>query len=113
MAQQSGSSALEPVLVVIPTYNEAENIGPIVKRLHAVLPEVQVLVVDDGSPDGTGKLADEMAAADERIDVMPRTEKAGLGAAYVAGFGWALVRDYQVIVKMDADGSDAPADMPG
>src|SRR5947208_5497416 len=112
MAQQSGSSALEPVLVVIPTYNEAENIGPIVKRLHAVLPEVQVLVVDDGSPDGTGKLADEMAAADERVHVLHRTEKAGLGAAYVAGFGWGIEHDYAVLVEMDADGSHAPEDLP-
>src|SRR5262249_47418030 len=75
------TEALEPVLVVIPTYNERENLEPIVKRLHAALPTAQVLVVDDGSPDGTGEIADKLAAADERIHVLHRTEKAGLGAA--------------------------------
>ncbi|RJQ66370.1 polyprenol monophosphomannose synthase [Pseudonocardiaceae bacterium YIM PH 21723] len=103
---------LGQVLVVIPTYNERENIPIVVKRLHAALPKVQVLVVDDGSPDGTGEVADEMAAADDRVHVMHRTEKAGLGAAYLAGFAWALERDYQVIVEMDADGSHAPEDLP-
>jgi dolichol-phosphate mannosyltransferase len=105
-------SDLQPVLVVIPTYNERENLGPIVARLHVALPAVHVLVVDDGSPDGTGDLADEMAEADERVQVMHRTEKAGLGAAYIAGFAWALERDYAVIVEMDADGSHAPEDLP-
>jgi dolichol-phosphate mannosyltransferase len=107
MAQQPDQE-LGQVLVVIPTYNERDNIGKIVKRLHTALPDVHVLVVDDGSPDGTGQLADEMAAADERVHVMHRTEKAGLGAAYVAGFQWALERDYGVICEMDADGSHAP-----
>jgi dolichol-phosphate mannosyltransferase len=103
---------LGPVLVVIPTYNERDNIGTIVKRLHAALPEVHALVVDDGSPDGTGQVADEMAAADERVHVLHRTEKAGLGAAYVAGFGWGLERGYEFMVEMDADGSHAPEDLP-
>lgn len=103
---------LGPVLVVIPTYNERDNIGRIVKRLHAALPKVHALVVDDGSPDGTGQIADEIAAADDRVHVLHRTEKAGLGAAYVAGFGWALERDYRVVVEMDADGSHAPEDLP-
>ena len=85
MARQPDQE-LGQVLVVIPTYNERDNIGKIVKRLHTALPDVHVLVVDDGSPDGTGQLADEMAAADERVHVMHRTEKSGLGAAYVAGF---------------------------
>ncbi|GGM70892.1 dolichol-phosphate mannosyltransferase [Lentzea pudingi] len=107
MAQQPDQE-LGQVLVVIPTYNERDNIGKIVKRLHTALPDVHVLVVDDGSPDGTGQLADEMAAADERVHVMHRTEKAGLGAAYVAGFQWALDRNYGVICEMDADGSHAP-----
>ncbi|HEX3779190.1 MAG TPA: polyprenol monophosphomannose synthase [Pseudonocardiaceae bacterium] len=105
-------SDLQPVLVVIPTYNERENLGPIVARLHATLPGVEALVVDDGSPDGTGDLADEMAKADERVHVMHRTEKAGLGAAYIAGFNWALERAYAVVVEMDADGSHAPEDLP-
>lgn len=103
---------LEPVLVVIPTYNERENITPIIDRLHTSVPKAHVLVVDDGSPDGTGEIADKLAAADERVHVMHRTEKAGLGAAYVAGFQWALDRDYAVIVEMDADGSHAPEDLP-
>ncbi|GAA4865940.1 polyprenol monophosphomannose synthase [Pseudonocardia benzenivorans] len=107
MAEPAG-----PVLVVIPTYQERENLAPIVKRVHASVPEADVLVVDDGSPDGTGELADELAAADERIRVLHRTEKAGLGAAYVAGFALALEGPYQVVVEMDADGSHAPEDLP-
>ncbi|MEU5696660.1 polyprenol monophosphomannose synthase [Actinosynnema sp. NPDC020468] len=103
---------LGPVLVVIPTYNERDNIGKIVTRLHAALPKVHALVVDDGSPDGTGQLADGMAASDDRVHVLHRTEKAGLGAAYVAGFRWALDRGYGVVVEMDADGSHAPEDLP-
>ncbi|HEV7973700.1 polyprenol monophosphomannose synthase [Amycolatopsis sp.] len=106
------AQGIDPVLVVIPTYNERENLGPIVKRLHTALPKVHVLVVDDGSPDGTGELADELSDADERVNVMHRTEKAGLGAAYVAGFRWALERDYATIVEMDADGSHGPEDLP-
>ncbi|MCD2113302.1 polyprenol monophosphomannose synthase [Rhodococcus rhodochrous] len=95
-------------LVIIPTYNERENLGRIITRLHAALPHTHVLVVDDGSPDGTGDLADELAAADERIAVLHRTEKNGLGAAYIAGFRWGLAHDYTVLVEMDADGSHAP-----
>jgi dolichol-phosphate mannosyltransferase len=113
MADQPNSpEQLEPVLVVIPTYNERDNIAVIVERLHAVLPKTHVLVVDDGSPDGTGDIADAMATADERVNVLHRTEKAGLGAAYIAGFAWALERDYAVIIEMDADGSHAPEDLP-
>src|SRR5512139_2831499 len=103
---------LQPVLVVIPTYNERDNIGPIVTRLHAASPQAHVLVVDDNSPDGTGEVADKMAAEDERIHVLHRTEKAGLGAAYVAGFSWGLERDYAVLVEMDADGSHPPETLP-
>jgi dolichol-phosphate mannosyltransferase len=106
------TDALEPVLVVIPTYNERENLEPIVKRLHGALPKAHVLVVDDGSPDGTGEIADKLAAADDRIQVLHRTEKAGLGAAYVAGFNWGLEHDYAVLVEMDADGSHSPEDLP-
>jgi len=103
---------LGTVLVVIPTYNERENLAPIVARLHASVPDAHVLVVDDSSPDGTGQLADELAAADERVHVLHRTVKDGLGAAYIAGFGWALAREYGVIVEMDADGSHAPEELP-
>ncbi len=94
--------------MIIPTYNERENLGRIITRLHAALPHTHVLVVDDGSPDGTGDLADELAAADERIAVLHRTEKNGLGAAYIAGFRWGLEHGYTVLVEMDADGSHAP-----
>lgn len=107
-----GAQGIDPVLVVIPTYNERENLGPILRRLHEALPKVHALVVDDGSPDGTGDLADELAEGNELIHVMHRTEKAGLGAAYVAGFRWGLGREYATIVEMDADGSHAPEDLP-
>ena len=101
-----------PVLVVIPTYDERENLGPVVARLHAAVPEADVLVVDDASPDGTGELADAMAAADPRIRVLHRTAKDGLGAAYLAGFATALAGEHEVVVEMDADGSHAPEDLP-
>jgi dolichol-phosphate mannosyltransferase len=103
---------LEPVLVVIPTYNERDNIESIISRLQAALPKTHVLVVDDNSPDGTGEIADRLAADDDRVHVLHRTEKVGLGAAYVAGFRWGLERDYAVLVEMDADGSHAPEDLP-
>ncbi|MFD4293254.1 polyprenol monophosphomannose synthase [Rhodococcus sp. NPDC058505] len=106
----TGDTPSSHTLVIIPTYNERENIALIIGRLHAALPGTHVLVADDGSPDGTGDIADKLAADDTagRIHVMHRTEKNGLGAAYIAGFRWALERDYQVIVEMDADGSHAP-----
>ncbi len=104
---------LEPVLVVIPTYDERDNIERIVSRLRAALPKAHALIVDDGSPDGTGEIADRLAAeSDGHIHVMHRTEKNGLGAAYVAGFTWGMERDYAVLVEMDADGSHAPEDLP-
>lgn len=100
------------ILVVVPTYNEAETLEPLVTRLRAAVPEADALVVDDGSPDGTGQLADRLAAADGSVHVMHRTEKAGLGAAYIAGFRWALAEGYDVVVEMDADGSHAPEELP-
>ena len=100
------------VLVVVPTYNEAENLEPLLGRLRAAVPEADALVVDDGSPDGTGAIADRIAAADGNVHVLHRTEKAGLGAAYVAGFRWALTEGYDVVVEMDADGSHAPEELP-
>lgn len=103
---------IDPVLVIIPTYNERENLPTVLTRLHRALPTAHVLVVDDGSPDGTGQLADQLAADDERIQVLHRTEKAGLGAAYIAGFRWGLARQYATLVEMDADGSHAPEDLP-
>jgi dolichol-phosphate mannosyltransferase len=97
---------------VIPTYNEVDNLGDVVARLHATLPTVDVLVMDDSSPDGTGELADRMAASDPRVSVIHRTEKAGLGAAYLHGFAVALERGYDVIGEMDADGSHQPEQLP-
>jgi dolichol-phosphate mannosyltransferase len=99
-------------LVVLPTYDEVENLPIILGRLFAAVPDVHVLVVDDGSPDGTGRLAETMAADDERISVVHRTGKLGLGSAYVAGFGWGLERGYDVVVEMDADGSHPPEKLP-
>jgi dolichol-phosphate mannosyltransferase len=105
-------AGLGRVLVVIPTYNEAENLEPLLGRLRTAVPEADVLVVDDGSPDGTGQIADRLAAADPQVRVMHRTEKAGLGAAYVAGFRWALGEGYDAVTEMDADGSHAPEELP-
>jgi len=104
--------AASSVLVIIPTFDERENLPLVVGRLRAAVPTAHVLVVDDSSPDGTGAVADSLAEADERVSVMHRTEKAGLGAAYIAGFRWALERDYCVVVEMDADGSHAPEQLP-
>lgn len=99
---------LERMIVVIPTYNEADNLEWIVGRLLTAVPETHVLIVDDGSPDGTGDLADKLAAQDPRVQVVHRTEKAGLGAAYLHGFAVALEQGYDVIGEMDADGSHQP-----
>jgi dolichol-phosphate mannosyltransferase len=100
------------VLVIVPTYNEIENLERILERLHASVPAAHALVVDDGSPDGTGELAEKLAAGDARVHVLRRTAKSGLGAAYVAGFRWARAEGFDVIVEMDADGSHAPEQLP-
>ncbi|CAI9409555.1 MULTISPECIES: polyprenol monophosphomannose synthase [Aestuariimicrobium] len=100
------------VLVVIPTYNEAENIESIVGRLRTAVPVADVLVADDNSPDGTGAIADRLAKSDPQIHVMHRAGKQGLGAAYLAGFAWGLERNYDAIVEMDADGSHQPEQLP-
>jgi dolichol-phosphate mannosyltransferase len=100
------------VLVIVPTYNEIENLERILDRLHASVPDAHALVVDDGSPDGTGELADKLAAADPRVHVLRRTAKTGLGAAYIAGFRWARANGFDVVVEMDADGSHAPEQLP-
>jgi dolichol-phosphate mannosyltransferase len=105
----AGDRPSQHTLVIIPTFNERENLPLILQRLHQARPDVHVLVVDDSSPDGTGELADELALADpDRIHVLHRTAKDGLGAAYLAGFGWGLSRQYLTLVEMDADGSHAP-----
>ena len=98
----------ERALVCVPTYNEAENLPKIVPAILAQDPRFEVLVIDDGSPDGTGTLADQMAKAEPRIHVLHRTAKEGLGKAYLAGFRWALERDYAYIFEMDADFSHDP-----
>jgi dolichol-phosphate mannosyltransferase len=99
-------------IVVMPTYNERQNLESMATRIRTSTPEVDLLVVDDNSPDGTGDLADKLAETDPRVHVLHRTEKAGLGRAYIAGFGWALERDYDLIIEMDADGSHRPEDLP-
>ena len=107
-----GERPSQRALVIIPTYNERENLPLIVGRVHHASPQVHILIVDDGSPDGTGELADGLALADpDRVHVMHRTSKAGLGAAYLAGFAWGLGRGYSVLVEMDADGSHAPEEL--
>ncbi|WP_436735969.1 polyprenol monophosphomannose synthase [Streptomyces sp. BBFR102] len=103
---------LGTTLVIIPTYNEAGNIAPVVARVREAVPKAHVLVADDNSPDGTGKIADELAADDEQVHVLHRAGKEGLGAAYLAGFRWGLERDFGVLVEMDADGSHQPEELP-
>jgi len=100
------------VVIVMPTYNERQNLEIIVGRIRESVPDADLLVVDDNSPDGTGDLADKLTEKDSRVQVMHRTEKAGLGRAYVAGFTWALDGGYDLIVEMDADGSHRPEDLP-
>ena len=100
------------VLVIVPTYNEVENLEAILGRLRGSVPTAHALVVDDGSPDGTGELADKLAALDPSVHVLRRTAKTGLGTAYIAGFRWARERGYDVVVEMDADGSHAPEQLP-
>jgi len=104
--------SLGKVVIVVPTYNEAENIRWIVERTLEANSDFDVLVVDDSSPDGTGRIADELAAEDPRVSVVHRTEKAGLGQAYLHGFAIALQRGYDVIGEMDADGSHQPEQLP-
>jgi dolichol-phosphate mannosyltransferase len=99
-------------LVVVPTYNERENLPPLVQRILALPARVDVLVVDDNSPDGTGKLADELAALHPEIRVLHRTEKSGLGRAYIAGFKWALEHGYEFVFELDGDLSHNPDDIP-
>ncbi|TWJ21921.1 dolichol-phosphate mannosyltransferase [Micromonospora endolithica] len=100
------------MLVVIPTYNEADNVRQIVTRVRRAAPQVEVLVADDNSPDGTGALAGALADADPRVHVLHREGKQGLGAAYLAGFAWARERGFDAVVEMDADGSHAPEELP-
>lgn len=103
---------LGTALVIIPTYNEAENVRAIVERTRTAVPEAHVLIADDNSPDGTGGIADELAGADPAVKVLHRAGKEGLGAAYLAGFTWGIEHGYGVLVEMDADGSHQPEELP-
>jgi dolichol-phosphate mannosyltransferase len=103
---------MSQTLVIVPTYNERDNLPAIAQALMALPKDIELLVVDDNSPDGTGKLADELAAAQPRIHVLHRQTKDGLGRAYIAGFKWALERGYEFICEMDGDFSHNPADIP-
>jgi dolichol-phosphate mannosyltransferase len=99
-------------IAIIPTYNEAENLAPLIGALLDLTPAIDVLVVDDNSPDGTGRIADRLAGADPRVRVLHRAGKQGLGRAYVAGFQYALERGYDSVIQMDADFSHRPQDVP-
>lgn len=112
MTHPQARPPLGPVVVLIPTYNERENLPLIVTRLRDAVPDADVLVLDDNSPDGTGAVADQLAVHDGAVRVMHRKGKEGLGAAYLAGFAWALESGYDVLVEMDADGSHQPEQLP-
>lgn len=99
-------------LVIVPTYNERDNLGAIVPQILAQDARLEVLVVDDGSPDGTGALADDLAAAEPRVHVLHRSGKLGLGTAYIEGFHWSIERDYELTFEMDADFSHDPKHLP-
>lgn len=105
-------SDVEKALVIVPTYNERENIIRLIDAVLGQDPRIEVLVVDDGSPDGTGGLVDERAASDSRVHALHRPKKMGLGTAYLAGFRWALDRDYELVFEMDADFSHDPSHLP-
>ena len=107
-----GTTASDRALVIIPTYNERENLLRIIDVTLAQDPRLNVLVVDDGSPDGTGTMADELAAKNPRVNVIHRERKLGLGTAYIAGFKWALARDFEYVFEMDADFSHDPKSLP-
>jgi len=108
----SPDPARERALVIIPTYNERENIRRIVDSVLRQDGRLEVLIVDDGSPDGTGQIVAELEAGDQRVHLLERAKKMGLGTAYIAGFRWALERDYQYVLEMDADFSHDPSHLP-
>ncbi|MBU1693821.1 MAG: polyprenol monophosphomannose synthase [Verrucomicrobia bacterium] len=103
---------MNEALVIVPTYNEKENIRDVAAAVGQACPQADLLFVDDGSPDGTGQIADEMAARDPRLHILHRERKQGLGRAYLAGFRWGLARHYNFLFEMDADFSHSPQDLP-
>ena len=103
---------MSDTLVILPTYNEADNIRPMTERLLSMKPALDVLVVDDNSPDGTGSIADDLAKSNKRLHVLHRSEKDGLGRAYCAGFTWSLERTYEFVFEMDCDFSHDPDEIP-
>lgn len=105
-------AGMNPTLVIVPTYNERANLPPLAARLLALPVKVDMLVVDDNSPDGTGRIADELAAKHPEIHVLHRQEKNGLGRAYCDGFAWALAKNYEFVFEMDGDFSHSPEDLP-
>jgi dolichol-phosphate mannosyltransferase len=112
VSEAEGYPGVGRVLVVVPTYNEADNIRRITDRVRRSVPSVDLLIADDNSPDGTGDIADELATTDDHVFVLHRAGKEGLGAAYKAGFAWAKDKCYDAVVEMDADGSHAPEELP-
>jgi dolichol-phosphate mannosyltransferase len=108
----SSEPARERALVIVPTYNERENIGRLIEAVLRQDGRLEVLVVDDGSPDGTGQIVAELEASDSRVHLLEREKKMGLGTAYIAGFRWALERTYQYVLEMDADFSHDPSHLP-
>ncbi len=111
-SQPPDRGTLGRVVVLIPTYNERENLTRIVTRVRVSVPAADILVLDDNSPDGTGEVASKLAANDPQVHVLHRTGKQGLGAAYKAGFAWAIERGYDAAVELDADGSHQPEQLP-
>lgn len=107
-----GNGAGQRALVIVPTYNERENVAKIIDAVLSQDPRLSVLIVDDGSPDGTGAIVDGIAATNDRVHALHRAKKMGLGTAYLAGFKWALARDYAYVFEMDADFSHDPAHLP-
>src|SRR4051812_9250446 len=107
-----GALSRERALVIVPTYNERENIARLIETALAQDPRLELLIVDDGSPDGTGDIVDGIIAGNSRVHILRRPKKMGLGTAYVAGFRWALERKYDFIFEMDADFSHDPAHLP-
>src|SRR5438552_7577655 len=99
-------------LIIVPTYNEAENLGPLLEAIFSFVPATDILIVDDNSPDGTGKLADSIATEDSRVHVLHRPGKLGLGTAYIGGFKYAIARGYDAAFEMDADFSHDPRYLP-